>query len=250
MNRKEVYSSKAKKYSRYRWDYAAQAIQEIFDTANISAESVVADLGAGTGILTRHFIGKVRRIYAIEPNPEMRQVAKEAFLSSPSCIVKEGCAEETTLADGEVDLITVAQAIHWFSPEPANTEIHRILKKEGWLGILRNYGTNETINDEITRLSVSEYGVNPIPRSLQTKNIPMSYYYGHNHFERKTFPFQFQQSWEEFIGSITSASYMPDENHPLYAKMENAARNIFRKLSQNGQLEVQGETELYIGQPI
>jgi ubiquinone/menaquinone biosynthesis C-methylase UbiE len=248
MNRKEVYSSKAKKYSRYRWDYAVQAIQGIFDTANISAESVVADLGAGTGILTKHFIGKVRRIYAIEPNPEMRQVAKEAFRSSPSCIVKEGCAEETRLADGEVDVITVAQAIHWFSPEPANTEIHRILKKRGWLAILRNYSTNELINKEIAKLSVPEYGVNPIPRSLQTKNTPISYFYGHNHFELKTFPFQFQQSWEEFIGSITSASFMPDEYHPLYAKLENAARNIFMKLSINGQLEVQGDTELYIGQ--
>jgi ubiquinone/menaquinone biosynthesis C-methylase UbiE len=248
MNQKNVFSSKAEKYSRYRWDYSPQAIQTIFDRANLTSESIVADLGAGTGILTRHFIDKVGRLYAIEPNPEMRHVAKEAFRSYPSCIVKEGCAEETTLADGEVDVITVAQAIHWFSPEPANTEIHRILRKGGWLAILRNYGTNELLNKEIARLSVPEYGVTPIPRSLQTKNTPISYYYGHNHFERKTFPFQFQQSWEEFIGSITSASYMPDENHPLYAKLENAAKNIFTKLSITGQLEVQGDTELYIGQ--
>jgi hypothetical protein len=103
---------------------------------------------------------------------------------------------------------------------------------------------------EIARLSDPEYGFNPITQSLQTRNKPISYYYGHNHFKRKIFSFWFQQSWEEFIGSITSASYMPDENHPLYAKLENAARNIFRKFSINGQLEVQGETELYIGQPM
>jgi predicted RNA methylase len=52
MDPTEVFSSKAQKYARYRWDYAPQAIQTLFSVTQVSRESVVADIGAGTGILT------------------------------------------------------------------------------------------------------------------------------------------------------------------------------------------------------
>ena len=74
MDPTEVFSSKAEKYARYRWGYAPEAIQTIFDRAGITQESTVADIGAGTGILTREFVGRVGQIFAVEPNPEMRAI--------------------------------------------------------------------------------------------------------------------------------------------------------------------------------
>jgi len=71
------FSSKAEKYAKYRWDYAPQAIQTIFEVTHLSAESSVADIGSGTGILTRHFVDKVKCVFAVEPNREMRQLAVE-----------------------------------------------------------------------------------------------------------------------------------------------------------------------------
>lgn len=53
----DVFTGKAARYAKHRWDYAPQAIQTISDVTGISEQSVVADIGAGTGILTRHFIG-------------------------------------------------------------------------------------------------------------------------------------------------------------------------------------------------
>ena len=79
MKNTEVFSSKAEKYARYRWDYALQAIEIIFDRAQLSKHSVVADIGAGTGILTKHFVGRVKRVFAVEPNGPMRQMAVEAL---------------------------------------------------------------------------------------------------------------------------------------------------------------------------
>ena len=140
MDTKTIYATKAENYAKYRWDYAPSAIEAILEITQLSTNSSIADIGAGTGILTRHFAGQFPKVYAIEPNLEMRQIATHEFSSSPSVIVMDGSAENTKLPENSTDLITVAQTIHWFDPEPAKQEILRILKKNGWLAILRNYG--------------------------------------------------------------------------------------------------------------
>ena len=249
MNTKAVYSTKAEKYAKYRWDYAASAIETIFDITQLSTNSSLAELGAGTGILTQHFAGKVERVYAIEPNREMRQILADRFESVPSISVMDTCAEDTKLPTKSVDVITVAQSIHWFDPGLARSEMLRILKNHGWLVILRNYSTDEELNKAIGKLMTEEYGVDFSASSPKLKEKPIHYYYGNNSYQRTIHPFQFQQSWEEFIGAMLSASYMPDENNPLYQKLEDEAGNIFSLHSKGGHLSVHGETELFIGQP-
>src|SRR5688572_24361160 len=98
MDTTDLYLSKAEKYAKFRWDYAPQAIQTISDTSQISEEAFVADIGAGTGILSRHFAAKVARVFAIEPNPAMRGVAMKALALYPACQVMDGTAEATNLA--------------------------------------------------------------------------------------------------------------------------------------------------------
>src|SRR5574338_1161320 len=128
MDTKKVFSKKAEKYAKYRWDYAAAAIETMINVTRISVNSTVADIGAGTGILTRHFIGRAQKIYAVEPNFELRQILTRDLGKFPSISVMDGCAEDTKLPDMSVNVITVAQAIHWFDPEPARLEMMRILK--------------------------------------------------------------------------------------------------------------------------
>ncbi|HEX6035792.1 MAG TPA: class I SAM-dependent methyltransferase [Anaerolineales bacterium] len=129
MDTKTVYSTKAEKYARFRWDYAARAMEAIYEIAHLSMKSIVADIGAGTGIFTRHFVNKVRKVYAIEPNFELRQILTRELGAFPSISVMDGCAEATHLSNNSVDVITVAQAIHWFDPEPAR--IHRCSPRTG-----------------------------------------------------------------------------------------------------------------------
>jgi len=248
MNVKSVYSTKAEKYAKYRWDYAIGAIEAILEIAQISIKSSVADIGAGTGILTRHFAGKAKRIYVIEPNVEMRQILAGELASFPSISVLDACAESTNLPESSVDLVTVAQAVHWFDPEPARNEIRRILKNDGWMAILKNYSVNEELDKAMSSLLTEEYGADFSATLVKPKERPVQYYFGNHDFQKMTFPFQFQQNWEEFIGAILSTSFMPNEVHPLFRRLENEAKKIFSKYSDSGKLKVQGETELVIGQ--
>lgn len=249
MDTKTVFSTKAEKYAKYRWDYAPQAIEAIIEITQVSTKSILADLGAGTGILTRHFIDKVERIYAIEPNPELRQILAKGMEAFPSVLVLDASAENTTLANSSVELITVAQAIRWFDPEPAKREMFRILKKDGWLALLRNYGTNKEREEAIGSLMTEEYGANfTIVNQLPKENLDR-FYFGNDDFRKLTFPFRFEQNYEEFIGALTSASFMPNEDHPLFGKLEMKARQIFSRYSKDGYWLVEGETELITGQP-
>lgn len=249
MNTGTIYSTKAEKYAKYRWDYAPEAIEAIVGITRMSAESTIADIGAGTGILTKRLVDQAQRVYAVEPNAELRQILSKVIGSFPSVSIIDGSAESTGLSNDSVDVITVAQAIHWFDPEPSKREMNRILKRGGWLALLRNYGTHKEQNQALGSLMTEEYGVDFTRVNVQTQEKSPGFYFGHDNFRKMTFPFRFAQNWEEFIGALTTASYMPDEDHPLFRKLESNAREIFSKFSNEGYWMVEGETELIIGQP-
>ena len=241
----DVFSLKAEKYARYRWGYAPQSIQTIFDVTRITKESCVADIGAGTGILTKEFIGRVKQVFAVEPNPEMRAIAAKELEQYPSCQVVDGRAEATTLADHSIDLITAAQSIHWFEPQAAKKEFLRILKPGGWLAICRNYGTDSESSEALQKVFPSESDTSAL---MLGKSKPRSFYYSGGEYLKQDFPFKAQVTWEEFMGSLSTASYAPDEGSSLYAEFERGARRIFDRFSSNNLIELHGVTELYLGQ--
>jgi ubiquinone/menaquinone biosynthesis C-methylase UbiE len=249
MDTKKVFSKKAEKYAKFRWDYAATAIETILNITQISIDSTVADIGAGTGILTRHFIGRAQKIYAVEPNFELRQILTRDLGILSSISVSDGCAEDTKLPGHSVDMITVGQAIHWFDPEPAPQEMMRILKEAGWLVLVRNYGTNQEKYEAIKTLMTEEYGADFSIVNERPKEQPARFYFGNDNFQTYIFPFAFQQGWEEFLGTLTTTSFMPDEDHPLFPKLEMEARKVFSQYSDHGYWTVEGETEVILGQP-
>jgi SAM-dependent methyltransferase len=249
MNSKTVYSTKAKKYAKYRWDYAPNAIEAIVEITGLTNKSTIADLGAGSGILTKHFTDKAQMIYAVEPNVELRQLLTNTLGAMRTVTVVDGSAENTKLPNGAVDIITAAQAIHWFDPEPARQEMRRILKAGGWLVFLRNYGTDQEKNKAIGSLMSKEYGADYTILNERPSEKSNHFYFGNDNFQKLVFPFTFSQSWAEFMGALTTASFMPNEDHPLFGRLETKAKEIFFQYSTDGYWLVEGETELIIGQP-
>ena len=98
----------------------------------------VADIGAGTGISPRPFLDAGHEVIAVEPNLAMRERASEAFSASPRFKAIDGTAEATHLPDRSVDLVSAAQAFHWFDQEAARKEWRRILSPKGVALIFAN----------------------------------------------------------------------------------------------------------------
>lgn len=96
---------------------------------------IALDLGAGTGKFTERLVGRATRLIAIEPSEQMLAVLKAKLADVEAHI---GTAESIPVDDGSVDVVTVAQAFHWFDRSPACAEIRRVLVPGGTLGLLWN----------------------------------------------------------------------------------------------------------------
>ncbi len=241
----ELFSSKAEKYARFRWDYAPQLIQRIIEVTGLNSQSVVADIGAGTGILTRHFVGRCKLVYAIEPSGPMRALAQQALGALAGCRVLDGRAEATGLAEHSLDLITVAQALNWFDPQPTRQEFRRILKAGGWLAAIRNVGTyGRELDAALGAVFPKELDTTDL---MKGRDTPLNFYFGSQDFLQESFASTKEETWDDFFGALGTASYAPDEGSSLYKPFEQAARQAFERFSTGGVVLAKIETQLCLG---
>jgi SAM-dependent methyltransferase len=125
------FSSAAGEYERARPSYPREAISWLAERTRLGPGRTVVDLAAGTGKLTRLLAGTGARVVAVEPLAEMRALIADGE-------VLDGTAEDVPLPDGVADVVTVAQALHWFDLDRALPEIHRVLRQDGWLVLVWN----------------------------------------------------------------------------------------------------------------
>ncbi|MDQ2649262.1 MAG: class I SAM-dependent methyltransferase [Actinomycetota bacterium] len=122
-------------YEAARPGYPDAAVAVLAAALDIGPGRSVCDLAAGTGKFTRRLVELGADVTAVEPVEGMRDQLRSVL---PSVQVVEGAAEEIPLPDGSVDVVTVAQAFHWFEAPAALAEIRRVLRPGGGLAILWN----------------------------------------------------------------------------------------------------------------
>ena len=121
----------ADEYERARPGYPEAAL----DAVGLPADSVVLDLAAGTGKLTRQLVPRFARVLAVEPLDGMRAVLERVV---PEAEALAGTATAIPLDDDSVDAVFVAEAFHWFGHDEAVREIARVLRPRGVLAVLFN----------------------------------------------------------------------------------------------------------------
>jgi SAM-dependent methyltransferase len=129
------FGAEAGAYDRARPSYPPEAISWLADKLGIGPGRQVVDLAAGTGKLTTLLAGTGADLIAVEPVTSMRERLRDLL---PGVPVLSGVAEALPLADSSVDVVLVAQAFHWFDARRAMTEIARVVRPGGYLGLLWN----------------------------------------------------------------------------------------------------------------
>ena len=130
------FSNRVDNYLKYRPRYPAEIIPLVKRECGLTPDSIIADVGSGTGFLTELFLRHGNRVFGVEPNAEMRAAGEQLLATYPNFTSIDGTAESTTLADASVDFVTAGQAFHWFDRAPAGCEFLRVLKENGWVVII------------------------------------------------------------------------------------------------------------------
>jgi SAM-dependent methyltransferase len=125
-------SVNATDYDELRPTYAPEAIRWVAERARLEPGTLVIDLAAGTGQLSRRFVGLGVRVVAVEPAANMRAVLATNL---PDVTAVPGTAEAIPLGDGEADAVVVGNAFHHFDAQDAFAEIRRVLLPGGALAL-------------------------------------------------------------------------------------------------------------------
>lgn len=127
-------------YDRYRPGFPDAAAEAIVR----GRVSTALDLGAGTGKFTELLLERADRVIAVEPSAAMLDVLRAKLPTVETLI---GGAEAIPIPEATADIVTVAQAFHWFDHEPACAEIRRVLVSNGVLGLLWNHSDPDCLWD-------------------------------------------------------------------------------------------------------
>jgi ubiquinone/menaquinone biosynthesis C-methylase UbiE len=135
-----LHEAAAEGFGRGADDYAAgrpgypEGVYDLLASAmGLGPGTVVVDVAAGTGKFTAGLVERGAAVVAVEPVEAMR-----AHLDLPGVEVRDGTAEALPVDDASADLVTAAQAFHWFDPQPALAEVARVLRPGGHLALVWN----------------------------------------------------------------------------------------------------------------
>lgn len=134
----------AGEYDRYRPGYPEELFATIARRLELPPRPVVVDLGAGTGRASLAMAELGWRVTAVEPGRPLLEVLRGTAADAGLIVsTVQAAAEETGLDPQTADLVTAAQAFHWFDKDRAMSEIARILKPSGGVALFWNVRDTE-----------------------------------------------------------------------------------------------------------
>lgn len=246
----ERFSDRVADYVRYRPDYPAALTAWLQGELGVTPAWRVADIGAGTGISSKLLLDAGLSVTAVEPNAAMRDAMLVWLGDNPRFRAVDGRASATGLPDGSVDLVTAAQAFHWFDPNTARAEFRRILRPhglaaiwwnsrrlggtpflEGYEALLRRYGTDYA--------SVAE---------RYADDASMRAWFGAKLRGSARFDHSQQLDFDGLRGRLLSSSYAPRAGHPQHRPMLDALRQLFDRCQHAGRVSFDYDTRVFAGE--
>ncbi|MGE7923844.1 class I SAM-dependent methyltransferase [Viridibacillus arvi] len=239
------FDNKTKEYAIGRPTYPEEVVH-VLRKLGVGKQSTIADIGAGTGLLT-HLLGRLDcSVLAVEPNIDMLSECKEYCSTKKNIEYINAPAERTHIKENSVDVITIAQAFHWFDKQLCKAEFQRILKEDGYVIILWN--------DMQTDSDFAKEYFNTVYKYKVKTTAGISNFDPHRekvNFFGQDYKKVYYDNWhliteEGFIGGALSLSYTPSRLHSNYDQFIKELQNLFIKYQQDGKVTFHYKTEVCI----
>jgi ubiquinone/menaquinone biosynthesis C-methylase UbiE len=232
----ERFTGRVEDYEKYRSRYPSAVIDVLVERCELKREHLVADIGAGTGMLAELFLQHGNAVVAVEPNDDMRGACERLGSAWPGLTVKKGTAEATGLEDASVDFIAVGRAFHWFDLAKTKPEFQRILRPGGWV-VLATQGRvrDDSAISKAYEGLLHEHGLDYAANRERYEIAPkMEAFFKGGELFRKEIAGEQRLTLEELIGQTQSLSVTPEVGHPKYEGMQRALRDFFTQWEQDG----------------
>jgi SAM-dependent methyltransferase len=244
------FTGRGEDYAKYRPGYPKEIIGILAGQAGFNKDKVVADIGSGTGLLSRVFLENGNRVFGVEPNAEMRSFAEKDLSRFEKFTSVNGSAENTGLANNSIDLIIIGQALHWFDRDESKKEFVRILKTDDSYVLIVYNERKDTkkgeagLTDEYGRVIKKHKKTGP-----QTPDIDDEYLSKFFKLPYKKFSLPNEQSldFDGLLGRAASASYLPTKNEEGFDSMKKDLGELFNAYEQNGRVTLEYTTFMYLG---
>ncbi len=244
------FSNRVEYYVKYRPTYPPEIIDFLTKTINLSSNSVIADIGSGTGLLAELFLRQGNPVFGVEPNLEMRQAGEEFLQHYPRFTSIDGTAEATTLADRSIDVIVAGQAFHWFNVAQCQPEFQRILKAGAWVVLIWNERQTET-TPFLRAFEAFLHNFSTDYQQIDHRNVDhqlLTTFFGGTHYQLQTFPNQQVFDYDGLLGRVLSSSYIPMPGDANYQPMLTTLEKLFAQYQEQNQVAFLYDTKVFYGQ--
>jgi SAM-dependent methyltransferase len=242
------FSSRVDNYIRYRPGYPPEVAELLRSGCELGPDSVVADIASGTGLFTRLLLEQGCQVFGVEPNAKMRHAGEQFLAAYRRFHSVAGSAEATTLAEHSIDLVTAAQAAHWFERAKTRQEFVRILKPGGWLALVWNERRTDSAPflREYEQLLLT-YGTDYQDVRHEHTTASIDSFFAPTPFQTRIFDNRQELDYPALEGRLLSSSYTPPPDNLKYEPMLHELRRIFAAHQKHDRVVMEYNTRVYYG---
>lgn len=235
MANENIFKGKAQFYNS-RPTYPQECIDYLINKFSLNSDSVIADIGAGTGILTKPFLDFGCSAFAVEPNEDMFWELNKNLSDYQNIDFLKTSAEKTNIPTFSCDAVIVGTAFHWFDKDKFRTECKRILKNNKYVAILR-----------IANNSEADKKLDKIKHSSEQDLNEAKAFFGDGFLEHICFEYSQSFDEERYVNNLLSSATAPLPNDARFDEYINKCKSVFNNHFESGIAELPFAVNCYIG---